>query len=227
MTNNQNKKGNFDKTVRISMIAAMDRKTLVIGGKNGGIPWHISEDFKYFKEKTTGHPVIMGWKTWLEFNGRPLPNRTNIVISEFPVSNGEITSEILIVRNIEEAIDLANEIELEKFSNFKKKELEKSSDVNTKNKKREQNKLFTQLANQKKPEIFIIGGAGTYANGIKYANRLYLTLIDLDEVRLNESEIINGVKFPDYIKEGFNKKLSSRISSDDNFKYEFAVFEKN
>lgn len=51
----------------------------VIGGANT-LLWHISEDLRRFKQLTTGHPVIMGRKTYLSI-GRPLPNRRNIVIS--------------------------------------------------------------------------------------------------------------------------------------------------
>lgn len=50
-------------------------------GKDGDMPWHLPEDLKHFTRLTTGHPVIMGRKTWLSFPDkyRPLPGRTNIV----------------------------------------------------------------------------------------------------------------------------------------------------
>ena len=54
----------------------------VIGNENKLI-WHISEDLKRFKAITTGHPVIMGRKTF-ESLGRPLPNRRNIVVTRNP-----------------------------------------------------------------------------------------------------------------------------------------------
>lgn len=65
-------------------------------GRNNELLWHISEDLKYFKRVTTGHPVVMGRKTY-ESIGRPLPGRRNIVLTrgeiEFPpVKNPEITS---------------------------------------------------------------------------------------------------------------------------------------
>ena len=62
----------------ISMIVAVARNG-VIGHANDLI-WHISEDLRRFKAITTGHPVIMGRKTF-ESIGRPLPGRTNVVIS--------------------------------------------------------------------------------------------------------------------------------------------------
>ena len=49
-------------------------------GKDGGIPWHISEDLKHFRDVTFGHPVIMGSKTYKSI-GHPLSGRVNIVIS--------------------------------------------------------------------------------------------------------------------------------------------------
>lgn len=62
----------------LSIIVAVARNG-VIGDKNS-LLWHISEDLRHFKSLTSGHPVIMGRKTF-ESLGRPLPNRTNVVIS--------------------------------------------------------------------------------------------------------------------------------------------------
>src|SRR2546423_3562508 len=53
--------------------------TRVMGAGNK-IPWHLPEDFKWFKKMTTGHIIVMGRKTF-ESIGRPLPNRTTIVVS--------------------------------------------------------------------------------------------------------------------------------------------------
>lgn len=62
----------------ISIIVAVAQNG-VIGDKNA-LLWHISEDLRNFKRITSGHPVIMGRKTF-ESLGRPLPNRRNVVIS--------------------------------------------------------------------------------------------------------------------------------------------------
>ena len=62
----------------ISIIAAIG-KNRELGLKNG-LVFHIKEDMKFFKETTTGHPILMGKKT-LESIGRPLPNRKNYVAS--------------------------------------------------------------------------------------------------------------------------------------------------
>ncbi len=50
-------------------------------GADGGIPWRIPDDMKRFKALTMGKPIIMGRKTWESFPKRPLPGRTNIVIT--------------------------------------------------------------------------------------------------------------------------------------------------
>ena len=50
-------------------------------GKDGAIPWHISEDMKRFKALTTGQTVVMGRKTWDSLPRKPLPNRTNVVMT--------------------------------------------------------------------------------------------------------------------------------------------------
>ncbi len=62
----------------LSLIAAVAENGVI--GRNNKLPWHLSEDLKYFKRTTLGKPVVMGRLTW-ESIGRPLPGRTNIVVS--------------------------------------------------------------------------------------------------------------------------------------------------
>ncbi|WP_418990617.1 dihydrofolate reductase [Alistipes sp.] len=62
----------------VSIIVAVAENG-VIGDKNA-LLWHISEDLKHFKALTTGHPVVMGRRTY-ESLGRPLPNRRNVVVT--------------------------------------------------------------------------------------------------------------------------------------------------
>ena len=62
----------------ISLIAAMNKKRVI--GKNGSLPWKLPEDLRRFKRLTLEHPIIMGRKTF-EAIGRPLPGRTNIVLT--------------------------------------------------------------------------------------------------------------------------------------------------
>ena len=59
-------------------IAAMARNRVI--GANGGIPWHLPEDFRWFKRATLGGVVVMGRKTF-ESLGKPLPGRRNIILS--------------------------------------------------------------------------------------------------------------------------------------------------
>jgi dihydrofolate reductase len=63
---------------RFKAIAAMSLNRVI--GQGNGIPWHLPEDFKWFKRMTTGNVVVMGRKTF-ESIGKPLPNRTTIVLS--------------------------------------------------------------------------------------------------------------------------------------------------
>jgi len=49
-------------------------------GRGGSLPWHLPEDLAYFKRTTSGHPIVMGRKTY-ESIGRPLPKRRNIVLT--------------------------------------------------------------------------------------------------------------------------------------------------
>lgn len=72
-------------------------------GRDNALLWHISEDLKFFKRTTTGCPVIMGRKTF-ESIGRPLPKRTNIVVSRgFDAPEG-----IIVVGSLSEAYTVAD-----------------------------------------------------------------------------------------------------------------------
>ncbi len=62
---------------KLTAIVAMTPERII--GKDGGLPWHLPEDLKVFKKYTTGHPIVMGRKTW-DSIGKPLPNRQNIVL---------------------------------------------------------------------------------------------------------------------------------------------------
>lgn len=64
--------------VKLSLIVAVAENGVI--GKDNDLPWKISSDLKYFKEKTMGKPIIMGRKTFQSI-GRPLPGRPNIVIT--------------------------------------------------------------------------------------------------------------------------------------------------
>src|ERR1041385_8214209 len=65
-------------------IAAMSRNRVI--GAGNKIPWHLPEDFRWIKQITTGHVILMGRKTF-ESIGKPLPNRTTIVLSRSPFSH--------------------------------------------------------------------------------------------------------------------------------------------
>lgn len=100
----------------VSIIVAVGNYVVNKGypiGLNNTIPWHNSLDMKWFKETTTGHPVIMGRKTF-ESIGKPLPNRTNIVITKnndlWPDNAG-----IRVCNTVEKAIDFAKTIDNEIF----------------------------------------------------------------------------------------------------------------
>ena len=69
----------YEKTPNLSLIVAMATNRAI--GKDNDLLWHISADLKRFKSLTSGHPVIMGRKTFLSLPKRPLPNRRNIVLT--------------------------------------------------------------------------------------------------------------------------------------------------
>ena len=80
--------------MHLSLIVAMAKNRVI--GNNNQMPWHLPADFAYFKKITTGHPVIMGRKTF-ESIGRPLPGRRNIIVSRntaFHAENVEVMNSL-------------------------------------------------------------------------------------------------------------------------------------
>jgi len=92
--------------VRIALVAAVADNGVI--GRNNALPWHLPADLKHFKRLTLGKPVLMGRKTW-ESIGRPLPGRTNIVISRTPDYEAEGAR---VVDSLDAAVSLAEGIAL-------------------------------------------------------------------------------------------------------------------
>jgi len=89
---------------RLAVIAAVAENGVI--GRENGLPWRLPEDLRHFKRITMGKPVIMGRRTW-DSIGRPLPGRTNIVISRNPDC---VVEGILVVASLEEALARAGRI---------------------------------------------------------------------------------------------------------------------
>jgi dihydrofolate reductase len=67
--------------LQLTAIVAMTAERII--GRDGALPWHLPADLAFFKRTTTGHPIVMGRKTY-DSLGRPLPNRRNLVLSRDP-----------------------------------------------------------------------------------------------------------------------------------------------
>ena len=116
-------------------------------GKDNALLWHISEDLKFFKRTTTGCPVIMGRKTF-ESIGRPLPKRTNIVISRgFTAPEG-----VIVVSSLAEAYEAVSQCHSELVSS-----------------------CHSELVEESPSRCFIIGGGQIYAQAITDADHLIVT----------------------------------------------------
>jgi len=93
--------------LKLSIIVATAEKGVI--GKDNQLIWHLPEDLKMFRRLTTGHVIIMGRKTF-ESIGKPLPNRTSIIISR---NNDYQVEGCIVVSSLEEAVEKAKEIETE------------------------------------------------------------------------------------------------------------------
>ena len=128
----------------ISILGAMSESRVI--GRSGSLPWHLPEDLKRVKTLTSGHVIIMGRLTY-ESIGRPLPDRTTVVISRKRGTDlflrGQDKSVPLFVRTLDEALDAA----------------------------------WADARGQAHDEVFIMGGAEIYGLALPRADRLYLTIV--------------------------------------------------
>jgi dihydrofolate reductase len=89
--------------MRIALVAALSTNRVI--GRDNTLPWHLPGDLQYFKRITMGKPLLMGRKTY-ESIGRPLPGRTNIVLTRNP---HVAASGIVVVSSPERALQLAQQ----------------------------------------------------------------------------------------------------------------------
>lgn len=89
----------------ISLIAAMDNNRLI--GSDNSLPWHLPADLAHFKNITMSKPILMGRKTY-ESIGRPLPGRTNIVLTR---SSDVQIEGVTVVNSIEDAVLVVSDVE--------------------------------------------------------------------------------------------------------------------
>ncbi len=90
----------------ISLIVAMDNNRLI--GKENDLPWRLPADLQYFKQTTTGHTIVMGRKTF-ESIGKPLPNRSNVILT----GNKDYYHEgVKVIHSVDDLMSLEEESEL-------------------------------------------------------------------------------------------------------------------
>jgi dihydrofolate reductase len=147
-------------------IAAMSLNRVI--GAGNKIPWHLPEDFKWFKRLTTGHVVIMGRKTF-ESLGKPLPNRINIVLSRHPGrlqrDFPQVFGEAWVARGKTHIPDRPHQFELPKLGGAAAVDLRIVKDV-------------LKLDPASSPlEFFIAGGAQVYEQCLPFCSDLYLTVV--------------------------------------------------
>lgn len=93
---------------KLIAIAAVAQNGVI--GKDQGLPWRLPKDTKFFKEQTMGHPIIMGRKSF-EALGKPLPGRTNIVLT----TNKEYQAEgASVFHDLQAALDKARNLDPER-----------------------------------------------------------------------------------------------------------------
>jgi dihydrofolate reductase len=155
-------------------------------GKNNKLLWHISEDLKRFKKLTEGHVVIMGRKTF-ESLGKPLPNKINIIVT---------TNKSYKIKPYYVSIN-------QSIKTFICHSLDEAIKTG-------------QRYEKSNGEIFIIGGGQIYQQAIKYADKLYLTIV--------KGKYDADTFFPDFSM--FKKKKFEEKGKSSNYEYKFVDLER-
>jgi dihydrofolate reductase len=165
----------------VKAIAAMSLNRVI--GRDNKIPWHLPEDFKWFKKLTTGHFVLMGRKTF-ESLGRPLPNRTNIVVTRSPQRlardpHFKATFGQARVGHWKARLGLPYQLGFDRFTD---------RDVWLVRDPRKLADAFERA--RPKRELFVIGGAQIYAQLLDRCTDLYLTVV--------QREVEGDACFPEF-----------------------------
>lgn len=187
--------------IKISLIAAIGQNREL--GARGKLLWHIPEDMKRFKELTTGHPVIMGRKTF-ESIGRPLPNRLNIVITRNPDYQAD---GCLIASSVEDAIAKARTTPYPLLAKEGGKEVNAPSSLPARH-------SLDEGGRRGQGVVFVIGGGQIYKEALPYAQKIYLTVVE-------QSFPQADTFFPEY---GEFSRVVSREDFD-NGQYKFSFLE--
>ncbi|MBI3231808.1 MAG: dihydrofolate reductase [Candidatus Doudnabacteria bacterium] len=161
-----------------SLIACINKNRGL--GLNNQLLYKIPEDLKFFKEKTAGHTVIMGKKTF-ESIGRPLPHRTNIIITRDKNFKADGCT---VCHSINEALAYASLPSTEGAGGG-------------------------QTGDSR--AVFIIGGAQIYAQTINKADKLYLTIVDDDKPADAYFPSYHDFKKTTILSEGEYKSLKYQI----------------
>lgn len=180
----------------ISIIAAIGKNNEL--GKENKLLWSLPRDMKHFREKTKGHPVIMGRKTF-ESIGRPLPNRRNIIITR---DLNYLRDSVDVVHSLEEALELLRTSPPSPL-------LDKERGARSESDERGE------------VEIFIIGGAEIYKQTIARADKLYITHLHAEFPEADSY-------FPFIDLDLWQKTKSEKFKKDEqnNFDLEFAEYLK-
>ena len=193
---------------KISIIVATGRNREI--GAGNKLLWKIPEELRRFREITTGHPIIMGRKTF-ESIGRILPNRTNIIITRdhsYKVEGG------IVVHSLGEALSQAqNVVDNPPLPNPLLKGEGIPDDELVPSPSREKVRMRGVSR-----EIFIIGGAQIFEQALPLADKLYVTLVDAE---FSEADSF----FPEY-EDKFTKKVFEQDQESAGYKYRFLEFEK-
>lgn len=94
----------------VTILAAVARNGVI--GADGGLPWHLPDELRLFKETTLGHVLVMGRRTY-ESIGTPLPGRTTVVVTRQP--GWAADDEVLVAHSLEKALEQARRIDDEVF----------------------------------------------------------------------------------------------------------------
>ena len=201
--------------MNISIIVAMDEKQGI--GKDNKIPWHIKEDLIKLKSLTKDHLVILGRRTYDSMlwyynkSGNPMPGKLYIVITH-DEGYKSTRENAAVAHSLDQALRIA--ADQHGYSSSDLKELRKSKSSVIPN--LIGNLDFHFRGNDKKNEVFVIGGGQIYQQALPFTDKLYLTIV--------EGDYNCDTFFPDC--SAFKKIIHEESKESEGYKYKFMEIEK-
>lgn len=199
----------LDKPLKAILVANLENTIGIVKGNYHELPWYVPEDLAYFKEKTLGNVIIMGYNTWLSVGQNPLRERLNVILTR----DGNKVESIRKDWALPVLVDY--------------------QDTPEEVLKKVKQEIYKHYPDYIKEEYFIVGGSSIYQFFEPLVDTLYITRVMgeavKDESILDTYKEFSLIKIPASFTEKFTSESLSKwcMSKVGNIQYSFNIMKKD